>query len=110
MQPHIVLIIPTNKVAALLQATSYSTPSLATEGFIHACTAEQVNYVVARFYANEPELTLLFIDPELVKAEVKYESASDEQYGNFPHIFGELNTSAIVAQREYDDSQPIHHP
>lgn len=97
----IILIIPTHRVSVLLQTATYSTPSLTTEGFIHACTEQQVNYVVKRFYGHEPKLTLLLIDPERVYAKIKYESASVSEYGDFPHIYGPLNTDAIIEVQQY---------
>jgi len=33
-----------------------------------------------------------------VTAEIKYESASVSEYGDFPHIYGQLNIGAVVQQ------------
>ena len=52
----------------------------------------------AAFYRDILDLTLLVIDPQLVTAEVKYESASVSEYGDFPHIYGQLNIDAVVQQ------------
>ncbi len=94
----IILIVPSSHVKAIMALPYYDTPSLAREGFIHACFHHQVDYVVKRFYQGQDNLTLLVIDPDLVTAEIKYESASDAQYGNFPHVYGQINTNAIVSQ------------
>jgi uncharacterized protein (DUF952 family) len=70
--------------------------TLAEEGFLHASTARQVAAVANKFYRGDSGLVLLEIDPELVGPEVRYElvPGSDDP---FPHIYGPLNTSAVVA-------------
>ncbi|WP_051343109.1 DUF952 domain-containing protein [Pseudonocardia spinosispora] len=72
--------------------------TLAEQGFIHASTAAQVAGTASRFYAGEPGLIVLEIDEDLVEPEIKYEPApgTDEL---FPHIYGPLNTGAVVHTR-----------
>jgi uncharacterized protein (DUF952 family) len=97
MQNTIYLILPTEQVPATLSKAFYSTPSIDTEGFIHACSESQINYVLARFYKGKGPLSLLKIDPNLIKPEVKYEGATNNpELGLFPHIYGQLNTDAII--------------
>ncbi|HEY1618237.1 MAG TPA: DUF952 domain-containing protein [Streptosporangiaceae bacterium] len=70
--------------------------TLAQEGFIHASTAQQVAGVANKFYRGDTDLVLLEIDTDLVGPEVRYEQvpgAADP----FPHIYGPLNTTAVVA-------------
>lgn len=64
-------------------------------GFIH-CSEPSTFRLVAPNFANEHEdLVLLKIDTDLVEAEIKFED--DGNYGtDYPHIYGLLNTSAIV--------------
>ncbi|MBL0385870.1 DUF952 domain-containing protein [Tumebacillus sp. ITR2] len=74
------------------------------EGFIHATRGDELlERVMNRVYATyEGELLLLVIDEERVTSEVKYEQASD---GNlYPHIYGPLNTDAIVEVRRMERS------
>lgn len=94
----IFLMFPSQDIPAILAMPYFAPPSLNSEGFIHACSAHQVDYVVQRFYRDIQDLTLLIIDPELVTAEIKYESASVSEYGDFPHIYGQLNIDAVVQQ------------
>lgn len=75
------------------QIEIYQAESLITEGFIHCSQPEQVVWVANRFYRGQSSLVLLCIDPDLVEAEIKYETA-DEQL--FPHIYGAINLDAIV--------------
>lgn len=73
----------------------YEHPSLAKEGFIHTCLHEQISSVRQRYYAGISGLLLLHIDEILLSSPVKYElSASVNE--NFPHIYGPLNTDAVV--------------
>lgn len=71
----------------------YRAASLESEGFIHCSGPEQVLDVANHFYRGETGLLLLWIQPELVQAEIRWESVENE--GTFPHIHGPLNLSAI---------------
>jgi uncharacterized protein (DUF952 family) len=72
--------------------------TLAEEGFIHASTADQVALVANAFYQGEPDLVLLVIDPDLVGAEIRYEHVPG-QADPYPHIYGPLNTDAVIQTR-----------
>ena len=61
----------------------------------------KIDYVVARFYKDKGPLAVLKADPDLITAEVKYEDAtSTPELGLFPHVYGPLNTSAVVEVSE----------
>jgi uncharacterized protein (DUF952 family) len=72
--------------------------TLAEEGFIHASTAEQVAPVANLFYQGRPDLVLLVLDTGRVRPEIRLEPVPgwDEP---FPHIYGPLNTDAVVESR-----------
>jgi len=73
--------------------------TLAEEGFIHASQAAQVADVANRFYRGVPgDLVLLVIDPERVRAPVRFEEVPGAGLP-FPHIYGPLNTDAVLAAR-----------
>lgn len=72
----------------------YRPASLDNEGFIHCSRPEQVLSVASRFYRDVPGLILLWIDPEKVRPEVRWEDADGEV---FPHIYGPLNTDAVIS-------------
>jgi uncharacterized protein (DUF952 family) len=74
---------------------SYSAPSLATEGFIHNCTQAQVAGVLERYYKGLPDLLLLHIEESRLTSALKYELAPSVN-DFFPHIFGPINTDAVV--------------
>jgi len=72
----------------------YRPESLTVEGFIHASQPGQVLGVANRFYLNRQDLLLLWIDPQRVDPEIRYEPAEGDL---FPHIYGALNLEAVVA-------------
>jgi len=82
------------------RASVYRVDTLATEGFIHCSEAHQVAEVANVRFRGREDLVLLWIDPGRVRAEIKYEEASDGS-GTFPHIYGELNTDAVARFTEY---------
>jgi release factor glutamine methyltransferase len=71
----------------------YRAASLDQVGFIHCSQAEQILRVANCFYREIPDLVLLWIDPEKVNPEIRWETADGEQ---FPHIYGMLNMTAVV--------------
>jgi uncharacterized protein (DUF952 family) len=83
--------------AAWVQAQKsgeYRPASLAMEGFIHASQPAQVLEVANRFYLEKQDLLLLWIDPQRLRPELRYEPADGDL---FPHIYGALNLVAVVA-------------
>lgn len=70
----------------------YTSNSLETEGFIHCSLPEQVVFVANSRYRGETGLILLCIDSDRVKPEIRYEGEIDR----YPHIYGPLNTGAVV--------------
>ena len=73
----------------------YETGSLATEGFIHNSTLQQVEGVLQRYYKNETGLVLLHIDETLLTSNLRYELAPSVNE-LFPHIFGPINLEAVI--------------
>ncbi|WP_414567375.1 DUF952 domain-containing protein [Nostoc sp. CCY 9925] len=72
---------------------SYHVDSLDSEGFIHCSRSTQIVKVANRFFNNQKDLVLLFIDLEKVQAEIREEEAEIGEL--FPHIYGELNIDAV---------------
>jgi uncharacterized protein (DUF952 family) len=69
--------------------------TLEEEGFIHCSRASQVGPTASRFFAGRSGLVLLTIDPERLRSELRYE-APPESDELFPHVYGPLNTDAVV--------------
>ena len=85
-------------------ATSTIGRSLADEGFIHASQASQVADVANSFYRGLPdELVLLVIDPDRVRAPIRYEHVPGAE-DPFPHIYGPLNPDAVLVARPFSPS------
>jgi uncharacterized protein (DUF952 family) len=95
-------IIPRIEWEQALAAGLYSAASLATEGFIHASTREQVTATASRYYRGQPDLLLLAIDPAKTSAEVRFDPVElDSGPTHFPHIYGPLNLDAVQAVAEF---------
>jgi uncharacterized protein (DUF952 family) len=71
----------------------FEAESLATEGFIHGSYAGQLEETLALYYKNVPKVLLLDINPSRLRVEFKIEESRGGAF--FPHIYGQLNKSAI---------------
>lgn len=76
---------------------AYTADTLATEGFIHCSTGQQVEGTLNRYFRGRTDLRLLEIDPLKIVAPLRYESAHGEFY---PHIYGPIPVDAVVATQE----------
>ncbi|TDO99827.1 cupin domain-containing protein [Marinomonas balearica] len=110
---HIVL---ENQASKILQSTTYTAPSLSTDGFVHFCSFHQVGSVVKEFYRDQKNLKLLVIDVSLLRSELRYEipdgnklsySSTEDLY---PHLYGSLNVDAIIDVMELNrfNQKPVH--
>jgi uncharacterized protein (DUF952 family) len=88
----IVHICGTHAWAEAQRAGEYRPASLESEGFVHASQPEQALQVANRFYAGQVDLLLLWIDPQHLRASIRYEPADGEL---FPHIYGAVNLDAV---------------
>lgn len=81
---------------AAQDAGDYRLDTLATEGFIHCSTPEQVLGPANEFYRGQSDLVLLVIDPERLASELVYEDSYDSGTA-FPHVYGPLNLDAVTS-------------
>ena len=83
-----------------LAAGSYAADSLATEGYIHCSTAQQVLATANRLFRNRRDLVLLCIDSARIDAEVRYENmeGGTELY---PHVYGALELVSVCATHDF---------
>ncbi|MEH2294612.1 DUF952 domain-containing protein [Nostoc sp.] len=79
---------------------SYRTDSLDSEGFMHCSKSTQILKVANRFFDNQKELVLLFINYDKVQAEIRYEPAEIGEL--FPHVYGELNIDAVYQVIDFE--------
>lgn len=72
---------------------TYIADSLETEGFIHCSTSAQLVKTANKFFKNQTDLLLLFIDSNKVNPEIRYDKVAENE--TFPHIYGALNLDAV---------------
>lgn len=88
---------------------TYRCASLQTEGFIHCCKADQLAGVVERYYASVPDLLLLTIDPDQLKADLVFENTvGGEEL--FPHIYGAINMDSVTEVAPLNQALPDSAP
>lgn len=71
-------------------------PSLESQGFIHCSLEDQVIPVANSIAPGKSDMILLEIDEEKVLPKILYENLENGER-LFPHIYGPLNTDAIIA-------------
>lgn len=104
MNPEPVILHLTSNAAwhAAVKQGIYVPESLSAEGFIHCSTVSQIVGVANTFYRGQPGLVLLVIEPSELSAELKWEPSAEPEPSHaregelFPHLYGPLNTEAVV--------------
>ena len=79
----------------------YRPEGFAIEGFIHCSTRDQVIKVADIRFRGQTGLVLLCLDTDKVTAEIRYENLEGGPE-LFPHIYGEINTDAVVQVAEFE--------
>lgn len=74
----------------------YAAASLASEGFIHCSTEEQVTGVLGRYFKGKTDLVALKIEVAKLVHPPKFELAPSVNE-MFPHIYGPVNIDAVKA-------------
>ena len=70
--------------------------SLAAQGFVHLCTAAQLEGVIARFFARREGLLALHVDEaRLPNGALRWEAVPDAP-GAFPHLYAPLPLAAVA--------------
>ncbi len=82
-------------------ARSRGTLAPSGDGFVHLSTAEQVQLPADRLFAGRTDLLLLAVDP--AGLDVRYEPGMpyDPPDMRFPHAYGTVPTSAVIAVLPY---------
>ena len=88
-----------------LEAGEYRADSLASEGFIHCSTREQLIGVANAFYAEQSDLVALCVDEAKLNVVTKWEAPAHppgsqtterDDESLFPHIYGPIAVDAVV--------------
>jgi uncharacterized protein (DUF952 family) len=101
--PLLHLIEPADWHAAQ-EAGAVRPPSLADAGFVHLSTPDQVHLPAARLFPGRRDLLLLVVDPARLTDDVRFEPGvpGDPEAMRFPHLYGPLPLSAVVAVVPYE--------
>lgn len=86
-------LLPHSAWQQALDGSSYRSPSLDTEGFIHCSTREQVLESADKHFGEHDELVCLEIVDRRVKEILKWEPGRNEEL--FPHLYGPLPLTAV---------------
>ncbi len=81
----------------------HAPPSLASEGFIHLCTPEQLPGVILRFFANQGDILALKLDETKIIGEIRWEDSYG--HGLFPHLYAPLNLDAVISPPSPDNGE-----
>jgi len=73
----------------------YEHPSLKEEGFIHCSQKNQISGVLERYFAGKTGLVKLVIDTDKLTSKYVFDWSPSTQ-DTFPHIYGNINTSAVI--------------
>ena len=71
----------------------YCAPSLASEGFIHFSTGQQLLRSAERFYSGRDDMIAIMVREDRLTAPLRFEFAHGE---SFPHLYGALNLDAVL--------------
>jgi uncharacterized protein (DUF952 family) len=85
--------------ADALAKGQYEADTLASEGYMHCSTADQVAGVLDRYYQGHTGLVKLKIQKDKVERPLVFELAGSINE-LFPHIHGPLNLDAVVEVAE----------
>jgi uncharacterized protein (DUF952 family)/flavin reductase (DIM6/NTAB) family NADH-FMN oxidoreductase RutF len=85
---------------------SYQSELLKIQGFIHCCTQDQIKNVLDQWFRGQTGLVVMEIDPDLLKAKVKYENLEGGKE-LFPHVYGPINQDAVINIKPISNIQDV---
>lgn len=105
LDPNCIYKVMTSTDWEVLQAQGSHTGSAADlkDGFIHLSLASQVEGTLKKHFDGESDLVLAVIEARRLGSQLRWERSIEEEL--FPHLYGELPTSACkaVAKRGQSD-------
>jgi uncharacterized protein (DUF952 family) len=72
----------------------YAPPELGRDGFLHCCTAQQLDFVLQRHFAGAAGLLVITIETDLVPAMLRW-AHSEPGMPPFPHLHGSIPCDAV---------------
>jgi uncharacterized protein (DUF952 family) len=85
--------------------SEYAAASLASEGFIHCSTTDQLPKVASELYAGRSDLVLLTINTAGIEGALVWEDLY-ELNQEYPHIYGPIPMSAITMAEPLSNALP----
>jgi release factor glutamine methyltransferase len=76
----------------------FRSKSLDQQGFIHCSAPDQILQVANHFYKAIPGLVLLWVDPQKVISEIRWEATEGSFY---PHVYGPINLEAVISVMDF---------
>lgn len=70
-------------------------PSLATEGFVHCSTRDQLAATLARHFAGSGPLLGLVLDQDRIAPALRWEESRPGE--RFPHVYSPIPLDAVVS-------------
>jgi len=97
---------------AALDGGSVRPPSLADVGFVHLSAPAQVHLPAERLFPGRRDVVLLVVDPARLSDPVRWEPGvpGDPESMRFPHLYGPLPASAVVAVLPWRAGAPLDLP
>ncbi len=80
---------------------SFGQDKLVNSSFLHCSPIYYWHRVAVRFDNDPTDMVLLLIDTELLTSKLEWEDGSAGQGRLYPHVYGVINTSAVVAVLPY---------
>jgi uncharacterized protein (DUF952 family) len=97
---------------AALASGALRPPSLESAGFVHLSTPDQVHLPAGLLYPGRRDMVLLVVDPARLTDPLRWEPGDpDDPAGMlFPHLYGPLPVTAVVAVVPYRPPTPFRLP
>lgn len=96
--PEILHIATPSEWAAATKTGQVAPPSLATEGFVHCSTREQLAGTLERHFAGAGPLVLLVLDEAAIAADLRWEEGQPGE--SFPHVYAPIPLAAVRSAEE----------
>ncbi|MEV8512735.1 DUF952 domain-containing protein [Dactylosporangium sp. NPDC051484] len=75
------------------------------DGFVHLSGGDQVAGTVERYFADQPELVILAVDPQPLGEALRWERSPSG--GVYPHLYAPLPRSAVAAVHRITDRSDL---